>query len=67
VPKLPFAGGGEVALFADPDGNVVGLWVRKGSSNGPAAKATAAPAKAVAPAAKPAPKVDKKAKPAKKK
>ena len=29
VPKLAFAGGGEVALFADPDGNVVGLWMRK--------------------------------------
>jgi uncharacterized protein len=27
--RLPFAGGGEVALFADPDGNVMGLWMRK--------------------------------------
>jgi predicted enzyme related to lactoylglutathione lyase len=70
VPRLPFAGGGEVALFADPDGNVVGLWVRKDRpSNGPAAKAGAAPAKAAPPpaAAKPAAKIDKKAKPAKRK
>ncbi|HTA20195.1 MAG TPA: VOC family protein [Polyangia bacterium] len=29
VRKLPFAGGGEVALVADPDGNVIGLWMRK--------------------------------------
>ena len=29
VPKLPFAGGGEIALFADPDGNVVAIWMRK--------------------------------------
>ena len=29
VRSLPFAGGGEVALFADPDGNVLGLWRRK--------------------------------------
>ena len=68
VPKLPFAGGGEVALFADPDGNVVGLWVRKPGppSNGPAPKvaAPAAPAKPAAP--KPPAKPDKKAKPAKK-
>ena len=27
---LPFAGGGEIGLFADPDGNVLGLWQRKG-------------------------------------
>jgi predicted enzyme related to lactoylglutathione lyase len=73
--KLPFAGGGEVALFADPDGNVVGIWVRKDQrpTNGPAPKpAAAAPAaKAPAPAAppaKPAAKApDKKAKPVKKK
>jgi len=72
VPKLPFAGGGEIALFADPDGNVVGLWVRKDRPpNGPPAKAAtpAAAAKAPGPApAKPAAKAaDKKAKPAKKK
>jgi uncharacterized protein len=29
VASMPFAGGGEVGLFADPDGNVVGLWMRK--------------------------------------
>jgi predicted enzyme related to lactoylglutathione lyase len=29
VGSMPFAGGGEVGLFADPDGNVVGLWMRK--------------------------------------
>ena len=27
--RLPFAGGGEVGLVADPDGNVLGLWMRK--------------------------------------
>jgi predicted enzyme related to lactoylglutathione lyase len=51
VPSMPFAGGGEIGIFADPDGNVVGLWMRKdrpsGSSDtpvstpGPAASATA--------------------------
>jgi uncharacterized protein len=74
VPRMPFAGGGEIALFADPDGNVVGLWVRKDrpAGNGPAPKAVAAPpaataATASAPKAKPAPKpADKKAKPKKK-
>ena len=29
VRSMPFAGGGEVALVADPDGNVIGLWMRK--------------------------------------
>jgi uncharacterized protein len=51
VRTMPFAGGGEVGLFADPDGNVVGLWMRKkgdgkveGDSKEPAAKpAKAAP------------------------
>jgi predicted enzyme related to lactoylglutathione lyase len=66
VPKLPFAGGGEIALFADPDGNVVGIWVRKGNGPAPAAKAPAAKAAAPAPAAK-AKAPDKKPKPAKKK
>ena len=72
VPKLPFAGGGEIAIFADPDGNVVGIWVRKDrpAGNGPAPKA-AAPAPAPAPKAAPAKAAakapDKKAKPAKKK
>ena len=29
VRSMTFAGGGEVALVADPDGNVIGLWMRK--------------------------------------
>jgi uncharacterized protein len=29
VRSQPFAGGGEIGLFADPDGNIVGLWRRK--------------------------------------
>jgi len=69
VRSQPFAGGGEVALFADPDGNVLGLWRRKA----PAPRATAAPpAAAEAPKAAKAPKPPKPAgapakKPAKKK
>lgn len=72
VPRLPFAGGGEIALFADPDGNVVAIWMRKdhaGKAAAPAAapaagkvataKPAAAPAKAVA-------KPEKKPKPPKK-
>jgi hypothetical protein len=50
VRNLPFAGGGEVGLFADPDGNVLGLWKRK--AGGPAE--TKAPAVAAKPATKPA-------------
>jgi uncharacterized protein len=71
VPKLAFAGGGEIALFADPDGNVVGIWVRKGAAAAPS-KAPAAN-KATAPVAKPpaataaAKPADKKPKPAVKK
>src|SRR5262252_11190670 len=43
VESMPFAGGGEVGLFADPDGNVVGLWMRKkGAAAGPEAPAPAA-------------------------
>jgi predicted enzyme related to lactoylglutathione lyase len=56
VRSMPFAGGGEVGLFADPDGNVLGLWQRKNvGGGGEGAKAAAkAPAKAAAkPAAKP--------------
>jgi hypothetical protein len=49
VPKLPFAGGGEIALFADPDGNVLAIWTRKDG-----AKATPAPAAGKLAAAKPA-------------
>ena len=57
VRSLPFAGGGEIGLFADPDGNVLGLWQRKGAGGAaapkPAAKpADPAPAKAAKPAAK---------------
>lgn len=43
VRSQPFAGGGEVALFADPDGNVLGLWRRKGGA-APAASTAAVPA-----------------------
>ena len=58
VQKLPFAGGGEIGLFADPDGNVLGLWQRKGVAGAPAAKSAAKPAepepaKAPKPAVKP--------------
>jgi len=27
--RMPFAGGGDVGLVADPDGNVLGLWMKK--------------------------------------
>jgi predicted enzyme related to lactoylglutathione lyase len=77
VPKLAFAGGGEVALFADPDGNVVGIWMRKdrpatgaASASKPAAKAAPAAATPAAPvkatAAKAEVKSDKKPKAPKK-
>jgi uncharacterized protein len=56
VRSLPFAGGGEVGLFADPDGNVLGLWKRKEAGAPPAApakpSAPAKPAKVAKPAAK---------------
>ena len=53
VRSLPFAGGGEIGLFADPDGNVLGLWHRK-TAAGDAGKAAAKPAaKAAKPPAKP--------------
>jgi len=58
VPRLPFAGGGEIALFADPDGNVLAIWMRK--DNG---KAAAAPAAGKVAAAKPAAPAAAKAKP----
>jgi predicted enzyme related to lactoylglutathione lyase len=72
VRSLPFAGGGEIGLFADPDGNVLGLWHRKGAAG--ASSATAKPAKPAgaaattpaAPAAKPV-KPPAAKKPAKKK
>ena len=59
--SLPFAGGGEIGLFADPDGNVVGLWQRKsgGGDAGKAAAKTPAPA-AAKPVAKPPSKPKKK-------
>ncbi|HVV51530.1 MAG TPA: hypothetical protein VHO06_17810, partial [Polyangia bacterium] len=50
VRSLPFAGGGEIGLFADPDGNVLGLWKRTDA----AAPAPAAPAAKAAPTPKPA-------------
>jgi predicted enzyme related to lactoylglutathione lyase len=49
VRSLPFAGGGEIGLFADPDGNVLGLWHRKGAT----ATATAATGEVPSAAAKP--------------
>ena len=70
VRSMPFAGGGEVGLFADPDGNVLGLWKRKDGAGGgagagagavAATEASAAPAKAAAPAS--APKAAKAPKP----
>ena len=52
---MPFAGGGEIALFADPDDNVIGLWRRKaGPAEGAAAKPAGESAAAPKPAAKPA-------------
>ena len=69
VPRLPFAGGGEIALFADPDANVVAIWMRKDHGK------VAAPPEGKVAAAKPAPpagaaakaKPPMKPKPAKKK
>ena len=60
VRSMPFKGGGEVGLFADPDGNVLGLWKRKDG----AGAGGAAPAKPAATAAEPA-AAAKPAKPAK--
>jgi predicted enzyme related to lactoylglutathione lyase len=59
VRSMPFAGGGEVGLFADPDGNVLGLWQRKAGA-GDAAKAAAKPAAPAKAPAKPASKPKKK-------
>jgi predicted enzyme related to lactoylglutathione lyase len=53
VRSMTFAGGGEVALVADPDGNVIGLWMRKREGGKPV------PPKATEKAA--APKVAEKA------
>jgi predicted enzyme related to lactoylglutathione lyase len=57
VRSMPFAGGGEIGLFADPDGNVLGLWQRKNAGGG-AAPAGGEAAKAAA-GKPPAPKVVK--------
>ncbi|HLK93266.1 MAG TPA: VOC family protein [Polyangia bacterium] len=65
VRSLPFAGGGEIGLFADPDGNVLGLWKRKDAGSAPAAPVKAAAAPKPAAPAKPA--APKPAKPAAKK
>ncbi len=54
VRSQPFAGGGEVALFADPDGNILGLWRRK-AGGGPAAPAAEDGARPAAKPAKPKP------------
>jgi hypothetical protein len=62
VRNLPFAGGGEIGLFADPDGNVLGLWHRKGVGGETAKAAVKAPAKAGTAATKPAPSKPKKKK-----
>jgi predicted enzyme related to lactoylglutathione lyase len=66
VRSLPFAGGGEVGLFADPDGNVLGLWKRKESGTPAAAaapaKTTAKPSLAAKPAKAPKPAAKKPAK-----
>jgi hypothetical protein len=51
--RLPFAGGGEIALFADPDGNVIGLWMRKKSDAKAPAKAKTAEGPAKPPKASP--------------
>jgi predicted enzyme related to lactoylglutathione lyase len=76
VRSMPFAGGGEIGLVADPDGNVLGLWRPKAGAPGapggapsaaPDDDAQAGPGKATAgmTAVKPAPKPA--AKPKKKK
>jgi predicted enzyme related to lactoylglutathione lyase len=69
VRSQAFAGGGEVALFADPDGNVLGLWRRKAAPAGAAPPAEEAanpaapgkPVKTPRPAAAKAPGAPKKA------
>jgi len=54
VKSMPFAGGGEIGLFADPDGNVLGLWQRKNAGGAPAAPSAAKPAAAAGKTPKPA-------------
>ena len=74
--RMSFAGGGEVGLVADPDGNVLGLWMRKKAEGKVEAKPDVKPEAKAAPKkeapgkpAKPAPKTAerKPAKPAKRK
>jgi predicted enzyme related to lactoylglutathione lyase len=72
--RMPFAGGGEVGLVADPDGNVIGLWMRKRPEGKVEGKVESKPepkleAKPAGKPAKPAPKTAerKPAKPAKRK
>jgi predicted enzyme related to lactoylglutathione lyase len=67
VRSLPFAGGGEIALFADPDDNVLGLWRRKAGAADASAAKGAANGGAAGKAAKPAAKAAKPAKPKKSK
>jgi predicted enzyme related to lactoylglutathione lyase len=68
VRSMPFAGGGEVGLFADPDGNVLGLWQRKSAGGGGGGGAGGGGGDAAKVAGKAAPKVAKPAsKPKKKK
>lgn len=63
VRSMPFAGGGEVGLFADPDGNVLGLWHRKNAGGGEGPKDAKAAAKPVpGKTAKPVPAKPKKKK-----
>ena len=62
VRSLPFAGGGEIGLFADPDGNVIGLWRRKTAGAAPGQGEAASAPKAAKPAGKAAPKAAPKAK-----
>jgi predicted enzyme related to lactoylglutathione lyase len=63
VRSMPFAGGGEIGLFADPDGNVLGLWQRKAAGGGGPAGAGAAAVPGGAPAGEAAKAVAKVASP----
>jgi predicted enzyme related to lactoylglutathione lyase len=66
--RMPFAGGGEVGLVADPDGNVIGLWMRKAPTKAEAKAPAQMDAAGPKPAkAAPKPAGRKPAKPAKRK
>jgi predicted enzyme related to lactoylglutathione lyase len=54
VHSLPFAGGGEIGLFADPDGNIMGLWHRKDGAAGAAAAGAGTATTGTTPARSPA-------------